>query len=59
MNGAQQTFVKMHAKIPRTLPFTKDQMVNSEAMGIAKATVHEKKIRNIQEVIRLVCFTQT
>jgi len=58
MNRAQHTLVRMHAKIPRTDPLMKAPNVNKELKGIAKATVHAKKTRSIQQVIRLVCFTQ-
>mmetsp|Transcript_62606 Transcript_62606/g.174980 ORF Transcript_62606/g.174980 Transcript_62606/m.174980 type:complete len:103 (+) Transcript_62606:326-634(+) len=59
MNGAQQTFVKMQGPMPIKDPFQKASKDSSLSMGIAKATVAAKKMRIIQEVTRLVCFTQT
>mmetsp|Transcript_67555 Transcript_67555/g.148096 ORF Transcript_67555/g.148096 Transcript_67555/m.148096 type:complete len:223 (-) Transcript_67555:961-1629(-) len=59
MNGAQQTFVRMQGIAPMMAPFQNASIESNFATGIAKATVHAKKILIIQEVTRLVCLTQT
>eukprot|EP00438_Fugacium_kawagutii_P018056 Skav221801 [mRNA] locus=scaffold2435:19959:20679:- [translate_table: standard] len=59
INGAQQTFVRMQGMAPMMAPFQNASMERSFATGMAKATVHAKKILIIHEVTRFVCLTQT
>mmetsp|Transcript_107847 Transcript_107847/g.281550 ORF Transcript_107847/g.281550 Transcript_107847/m.281550 type:complete len:344 (+) Transcript_107847:45-1076(+) len=59
MKIAQTTFVKMQGPAPMIAPFQNASTEINEVTGMENATVHEKKIRIIHEVTRLVCFTQT